>query len=188
MPLLSPPSLPPRPLLFRSQGFKADAVLHFGMHGTVEWLPGAPLGNTGLSWSDVLLSGLPNVYIYACNNPSESIIAKRRGYGTIVSHNVPPYGRAGLYKQLQQAGGDAEQSSLQFPGMLMLMPSLRRWHTFPIILLPRHTFPIILFFKNVAFLDPPRIYSGWKRPGTCWQSTARTQAPTRASGVPSSTH
>lgn len=42
------------------------------------------------------------MYIYACNNPSESIIAKRRGYGTIVSHNVPPYGRAGLYKQLAE--------------------------------------------------------------------------------------
>ncbi|GFR42159.1 hypothetical protein Agub_g3011 [Astrephomene gubernaculifera] len=80
--------------------YGADVVLHFGMHGTVEWLPGSPLGNTGLSWSDVLLGELPNVYVYAANNPSESIIAKRRGYGTIVSHNVPPYGRAGLYKQL----------------------------------------------------------------------------------------
>lgn len=74
---------------------QADAVVHFGMHGTVEWLPGSPLGNSGYSWSDVLLSALPNVYVYAANNPSESIIAKRRGYGTIVSHNVPPYGRAG---------------------------------------------------------------------------------------------
>ncbi|GIL67983.1 hypothetical protein Vafri_21239 [Volvox africanus] len=80
--------------------YGADVVLHFGMHGTVEWLPGAPLGNNGLSWSDVLLGELPNVYVYAANNPSESIVAKRRGYGTIVSHNVPPYGRAGLYKQL----------------------------------------------------------------------------------------
>ncbi len=50
-------------------------------------------GNSGFSWSDVLLGDLPNVYVYAANNPSESIIAKRRGYGTIVSHNVPPYGR-----------------------------------------------------------------------------------------------
>jgi CobN/Magnesium Chelatase len=58
-------------------------------------LPGAPLGNSGLSWSDVLLSSMPNIYVYAANNPSESIIAKRRGYGTIVSHNVPPYGRHG---------------------------------------------------------------------------------------------
>ncbi len=82
------------------EGFQADAVVHFGMHGTVEWLPGSPLGNTGYSWSDILLGNLPNLYIYAANNPSESMLAKRRGYGLIISHNVPPYGRAGLYKEL----------------------------------------------------------------------------------------
>jgi magnesium chelatase subunit H len=94
------------------------------MHGTVEWLPGQPLGNDRKSWSDELLGDLPNIYIYAVNNPSgkslngvlaeacalsphellgispESILAKRRGYGTIVSYNVPPYGRAGLYLEL----------------------------------------------------------------------------------------
>ncbi|OKH19852.1 magnesium chelatase subunit H [Hydrococcus rivularis NIES-593] len=80
--------------------FQADAVIHFGMHGTVEWLPGSPLGNTAYSWSDILLGNLPNLYIYAANNPSESILAKRRGYGVLISHNVPPYGRAGLYKEL----------------------------------------------------------------------------------------
>ena len=80
--------------------FKADAVVHFGMHGTVEWLPGSALGNTGYSWPDVLLGNLPNLYVYAANNPSESILAKRRGYGVLISHNVPPYGRAGLYKEL----------------------------------------------------------------------------------------
>jgi magnesium chelatase subunit H len=79
---------------------QADAVVHFGMHGTVEWLPGSPLGNTGYSWSDILLGSLPNLYIYAANNPSESMLAKRRGYGVLISHNVPPYGRAGLYKEL----------------------------------------------------------------------------------------
>ncbi|MEM6252807.1 MAG: magnesium chelatase subunit H [Cyanobacteria bacterium P01_D01_bin.156] len=82
------------------EDFQADAVLHFGMHGTVEWLPGSPLGNTGYSWSDILLGNLPHLYAYAANNPSESILAKRRGYGVLVSHNVPPYGRAGLYKEL----------------------------------------------------------------------------------------
>eukprot|EP00850_Spirogloea_muscicola_P002275 SM000008S22364 [mRNA] locus=s8:1270267:1283112:- [translate_table: standard] len=80
--------------------FRADALIHFGMHGTVEWLPGSPLGNTGYSWSDVLMGNIPNLYVYAANNPSESIVAKRRGYGTIISYNVPPYGRAGLYKEL----------------------------------------------------------------------------------------
>ncbi|MBD2103454.1 magnesium chelatase subunit H [Leptolyngbya sp. FACHB-261] len=82
------------------QGWEADAVVHFGMHGTAEWLPGSPLGNTGYSWSDILIGNLPNLYIYAANNPSESILAKRRGYGVLISHNVPPYGRAGLYKEL----------------------------------------------------------------------------------------
>ncbi|NER80021.1 MAG: magnesium chelatase subunit H [Leptolyngbya sp. SIO1D8] len=80
--------------------FQADAVLHFGMHGTAEWLPGSPLGNTGYSWPDILLGNLPHLYVYAANNPSESILAKRRGYGVLISHNVPPYGRAGLYKDL----------------------------------------------------------------------------------------
>jgi magnesium chelatase subunit H len=80
--------------------FRAHAIVHLGMHGTVEWLPGCPLGNTGYSWSDILMGDLPNLYIYAANNPSESILAKRRGYGVLISHNVPPYGRAGLYKEL----------------------------------------------------------------------------------------
>jgi len=80
--------------------FQPHAVVHFGMHGTVEWLPGSPLGNTGYSWPDILLGDMPHLYIYAANNPSESILAKRRGYGVLISHNVPPYGRAGLYKEL----------------------------------------------------------------------------------------
>ncbi|CAB1111031.1 unnamed protein product [Ectocarpus sp. CCAP 1310/34] len=82
------------------KGFGAQAVVHLGMHGTVEWLPGSPLGNTRGTWPDALLGDMPNAYVYAANNPSESILAKRRGYGTIISHNVPPYSRAGLYKQL----------------------------------------------------------------------------------------
>jgi magnesium chelatase subunit H len=82
--------------------FGAQAVIHFGMHGTAEWLPGSPLGNTAETWPDILMGDIPNVYVYAANNPSESILAKRRGYGTIVSHNVPAYSRAGLYKDLAQ--------------------------------------------------------------------------------------
>lgn len=84
------------------EGFDAHALLHFGMHGTAEWLPGSPLGSTALSWPEVLLGALPNLYIYAANNPSETIVAKRRGFGTIVSHGVPPYGRAGLYRRLAE--------------------------------------------------------------------------------------
>jgi CobN/Magnesium Chelatase len=62
--------------------------LFFTIIGTVEWLPGSPLGNTYETWPDLLMGSMPNIYVYAANNPSESILAKRRGYGTIVSHNV----------------------------------------------------------------------------------------------------
>jgi magnesium chelatase subunit H len=77
-----------------------DAVIHLGMHGTAEWLPGLPLGNDEFSFPDLLFRDLPNIYVYAQNNPSESTLAKRRAYATLVSHSVPPYGRAGLYGQL----------------------------------------------------------------------------------------
>lgn len=73
------------------------------------------LGNTGFSWSDVLLGDLPNVYVYACNNPSESIIAKRRGYGT--SERPPADGGAGA------AGGGGPCPCLLSP--LQLLPWLR---------------------------------------------------------------
>lgn len=82
-------------------GYKADAVIHVGTHGTYEWLPGNPLGNTEDSWSDIFVGNVPNLYIYAMNNPSESSLAKRRGYATIISHNVPPYARSSLYGQLE---------------------------------------------------------------------------------------
>lgn len=85
-----------------SHGFDAHAVIHFGMHGTYEWLPGNQLGNTSNCWPDILLGDLPNIYVYAANNPSEASLAKRRGYATVISHSVPPYGRAGLYGELQE--------------------------------------------------------------------------------------
>ena len=84
------------------KGLGADATVHVGTHGTYEWLPGNPLGNTKDNWSDIFMGNLPNLYVYAANNPSEGSLAKRRGYATIISHNVPPYGRAALYGQLDQ--------------------------------------------------------------------------------------
>ncbi len=86
---------------YLSQGFGADALVHMGMHGTVEWMPGVQLGVTEQCWPDVLLGELPHFYVYPINNPAEANIAKRRGYSTIVGHAIPPYGRAGLYKELQ---------------------------------------------------------------------------------------
>ncbi|MDP8305687.1 MAG: magnesium chelatase subunit H [Candidatus Chlorobium antarcticum] len=83
-----------------SREFGANAMVHVGMHGTVEWMPGLQLGVTGDCWPDALLGEVPHFYIYPINNPSEANIAKRRGYATMISHNIPPLARAGLYKEL----------------------------------------------------------------------------------------
>ncbi|NTU96584.1 MAG: magnesium chelatase subunit H [Chlorobiaceae bacterium] len=83
-----------------SREYNAHALIHVGMHGSVEWMPGLPTGLTGDCWPDALLGETPHFYIYPVNNPSESSIAKRRGFATMVSHVVPPLSRAGLYKEL----------------------------------------------------------------------------------------
>ncbi len=82
--------------------WKADAIVHVGMHGTAEWLPGLQLGLTGECWPDIVMGDVPQLYLYPLNNPAESAIAKRRGGAAVISHLIPPYARAGLYKQLAQ--------------------------------------------------------------------------------------
>ena len=58
--------------------FGADAVLHFGTHGSLEFMPGKQVGMSGQCYPDRLINSLPNIYYYAANNPSEATIAKRR--------------------------------------------------------------------------------------------------------------
>lgn len=81
--------------------FGADAVLHFGTHGALEFMPGKQAGMSTQCWPTRLLGGLPNFYYYSVNNPSEATIAKRRGAATLVSYMVPPLQQAGLYKGLR---------------------------------------------------------------------------------------
>jgi magnesium chelatase subunit H len=78
--------------------FDADAVLHFGTHGALEFMPGKQAGLSGKCWPDRLIGQLPNFYLYAANNPSEGMLAKRRGMATLISHLTPPVAAAGLYK------------------------------------------------------------------------------------------
>jgi magnesium chelatase subunit H len=80
--------------------FAADAVLHFGMHGALEFMPGKQVGMSETCWPDRMIGDLPNIYLYAANNPSEGTLAKRRSNAIIVSHLTPPVGKAGLYKGL----------------------------------------------------------------------------------------
>ncbi len=80
----------------------ADAVLHFGTHGSLEFMPGKQMGMSGDCYPDNLIGNIPNLYYYAANNPSEATIAKRRSYATTISYLTPPAENAGLYKGLQE--------------------------------------------------------------------------------------
>jgi len=82
------------------EDFAAHAVLHFGTHGALEFMPGKQTGLSGACWPDRLISDLPNIYLYASNNPSEGAIAKRRSAATLVSYLTPPVSQAGLYRGL----------------------------------------------------------------------------------------
>jgi len=82
------------------EDFGAHAVLHFGTHGALEFMPGKQTGLSGACWPDRLIGDLPNLYLYASNNPSEGAIAKRRAGATLVSYLTPPVANAGLYRGL----------------------------------------------------------------------------------------
>ncbi|MEL7542614.1 MAG: magnesium chelatase subunit H, partial [Pseudomonadota bacterium] len=84
------------------EDFAAHAVLHFGTHGALEFMPGKQTGLSAACWPDRLIGDLPNIYLYAGNNPSEGTIAKRRGAATLVSYMTPPLATAGLYKGLSE--------------------------------------------------------------------------------------
>jgi magnesium chelatase subunit H len=80
--------------------FSADAIIHVGTHGSLEFMPGKQAGLSSKCWPDRLISELPNIYLYSVNNPAEGTIAKRRSYAELVSYLTPPIENAGLYKDL----------------------------------------------------------------------------------------
>ena len=87
---------------YLNQVWHADAVLHFGTHGSLEFMPGKQMGMSGECYPDSLIGNTPNLYYYAANNPSEATIAKRRSYAETISYLTPPAENAGLYKGLQE--------------------------------------------------------------------------------------
>jgi magnesium chelatase subunit H len=96
------------------EDFGASAVLHFGTHGALEFMPGKQAGLSGSCWPDRMIGDLPNLYLYASNNPSEGTIAKRRSAATLISYLTPPVSHAGLYK-----------------GLVELKASIERWRGLP---------------------------------------------------------
>ena len=95
---------------YLAQDFGAHAVLHFGTHGALEFMPGKQAGLSAACWPDRLIGHLPNFNLYASNNPSEGMIAKRRANAVLISYLTPPVAHAGLYR-----------------GLLDLNASLDRW-------------------------------------------------------------
>ncbi|NBZ86397.1 magnesium chelatase subunit H [Stagnihabitans tardus] len=82
--------------------FRADALLHFGMHGALEFMPGRQSGLGETCWPDRLIGNMPNIYLYAANNPSEATLAKRRSNAVTITHLTPPLAQSGLYKGLAE--------------------------------------------------------------------------------------
>ena len=78
-------------------GFKADAVVHLGKHGNLEWLPGKTLGMSAACGADAALGNLPLIYPFLVNDPGEGTQAKRRAHATLVDHLIPPMARAETY-------------------------------------------------------------------------------------------
>ena len=93
---------------------KVDVLLHFGMHGALEFMPGKQNGLGGNDWPERLIGNMPNVYLYAANNPSEATLAKRRSNAVTITHLTPPLQNAGLYR-----------------GLADLKDSITRWRSDP---------------------------------------------------------
>ncbi|MBN3924586.1 cobaltochelatase subunit CobN [Nostoc sp. NMS4] len=82
--------------------FGADAVVHVGKHGNLEWLPGKSLALSSNCYPEVAFGALPHLYPFIVNDPGEGSQAKRRAQAVIIDHLTPPMTRAELYGSLQQ--------------------------------------------------------------------------------------
>lgn len=85
--------------LFLEKEFRADAVIHFGMHGTLEFTKGKEVALSSECFPDILIGNMPHIYYYWIGNTSESTIAKRRSYAICISHASPPMKPSGLYEK-----------------------------------------------------------------------------------------
>ncbi|WP_432066486.1 cobaltochelatase subunit CobN [Streptomyces sp. C10-9-1] len=106
-------------------GFGADAMIHLGKHGNLEWLPGKNAGLSAACAPDAALGDLPLVYPFLVNDPGEGTQAKRRVHATLVDHLVPPMARADSYgdiARLEQLLDEYAQISAMDPAKL---PAIR---------------------------------------------------------------
>lgn len=91
--------------LWMQHGFKADALIHFGTHGSLEFTPKKQVALSSNDWPDRLVGVLPHFYIYSIGNVGEGIIAKRRSYAGLQSYLTPPFLESsvrGIYRELME--------------------------------------------------------------------------------------
>jgi len=101
-PALVPPHAYFAAYAWLAEDFRADAVIHLGKHGTLEWLPGKALALSAECFPEAVLAPLPHLYPFIVNDPGEGTQAKRRAQAVIVDHLTPPLTRAGSYGQLAE--------------------------------------------------------------------------------------
>lgn len=108
------------------ESFRADAVVHLGKHGNLEWLPGKTLGMSAACGTDAALGDLPLIYPFLVNDPGEGTQAKRRAHATLIDHLIPPMARAETYgdiAKLEQLLDEHANVSALDPGKL---PAIRQ--------------------------------------------------------------
>jgi cobaltochelatase CobN len=88
--------------LWAREGFEADAIMHFGTHGSLEFTPFKQTGLSPFDWSDALIGDVPHFYVYTIGNVGEGMIAKRRSYATLLSHLTPPFDASGFNSDLKK--------------------------------------------------------------------------------------
>jgi len=97
----APPHSYVAPYMWIKEIFKADAIVHYGTHGSLEFTRGKQVALSSYDWADALIGNTPHFYVYTMSNVGEAIIAKRRTYATILSHLTPPFLESGLYSELK---------------------------------------------------------------------------------------
>ena len=89
--------------LWLRTAFAADAVIHLGKHGNLEWLPGKSVGLSADCFPGTILGAVPNLYPFIVNDPGEGIQARRRTAAVIIDHLTPPLARAGIARRSRPA-------------------------------------------------------------------------------------
>lgn len=103
---VAPPHAYIAPYLWIQKGFRADALIHFGTHGSLEFTPGKQVALSGEDWPDRMIGTIPHFYYYTIANVGEGIVAKRRTYASLVSYLTPPFMESrtrGQYEELFRA-------------------------------------------------------------------------------------